>query len=595
MRLTLILVIIIFAINMYFSRPFLDSFLFALALAVGLTPELLPVIISVSLALGAKRMAKKKVIVKKLSTIENLGSMNVLCSDKTGTLTEGVMKVNNFFNFKGNSYEKVFDFAYLNAYFQNGYSNPIDDAIRNFKNININGIEKLDEIPYDFIRKRLTILISKNQGIHNIMISKGAIPNILNICSLVEISEEKYVALSNNLDIIEQFFQELSNKGFKILGVAYKNLDSVSKITKDDEYDMIFLGFLVLFDPLKKDIPKTINELNRLGISFKIITGDNKFVANYVGQQIGFTNPITITGSDIHTMSDEALIKSVNNVNIFAEIEPNQKERIILTLKKVGNVVGYMGDGINDAPALHTADVSISVDSGVDVAKDAAEIILLEKDLEVLIEGVKEGRRTFANTNKYIYMTTSANFGNMFSMAGASLFLPFLPMLPTQILLTNLITDFPAMAIGADNVDIEFVEKPRRWNIKFIRNFMIIFGIESSIFDFITFFVLFFVLNATIEQFRTGWFLISVFTEILILLVIRTQKVFYKSKPGQALLIGTIITLTIVFIIILTPIGWIFGFTTLPITFHLILWTIILLYILMTKLTKKLFYKYFFY
>jgi Mg2+-importing ATPase len=427
------------------------------------------------------------------------------------------------------------------------------------------------------------------------MITKGAIPNILNICSLIEISEENYAALSDNLDIIEKNFQELSNQGFRIIGIAYKKLDSVSKITKDDEYDMIFLGFLVLFDPLKKDIPETINELNGLGVSFKIITGDNKLVANYVGQQIGITNPIIITGSEIRKMSDEALIKSVNNVNIFAEIEPNQKERIILTLKKVGNVVGYMGDGINDAPALHSSDASISVDSGVDVAKDAAEIILLEKNLEVLIEGVKEGRRTFANTNKYIYMTTSANFGNMFSMAGASLFLPFLPMLPPQILLTNLITDFPAIAIGADNVDEEFVEKPRRWNIKFIRNFMIIFGMESSIFDFITFFVLIFILNATEEQFRTGWFLISVVTELLILLVIRTQKVFYRSRPGRALLIGTIITLSIVFLIILTPIGWIFGFTILPVTYHLLLWCIILFYILMTKLTKRLFYKYFFY
>lgn len=591
-ELTLILVISIFSINIYFLRPFLDSFLFSLALAVGLTPQLLPAIISVSLAQGAKRLADRKVIVKKLSAIENLGSMNILCSDKTGTLTKGIIQVDSAIDYNNKYFEKVFLFAFYNAYFQSGYINPIDEAIKNYKEANIDGFEKIDEIPYDFIRKRLSVLISEVKNKNHIMITKGAVPNVLEICSLVEISEDKFDDISKYFEAIQKNFEDLSSRGYRTIALAYKEIGLKSKIIKDDERDMIFLGFLILFDPLKEGIKDIIRQLNELGISLKIISGDNKLIANYIGANLGVSSQKVITGSELRQMSDEALIKSVNNIEIFAEVEPNQKEKILLALKKNKNVVGYMGDGINDAPALHSADVSISVDSAVDIAKDASEIVLLEKDLKVLVDGVREGRKTFANTMKYIFITTSANFGNMFSVAGSSLILPFLPMLPKQILITNLLTDFPAMAIGADNVDKDITEKPRRWNIKFILNFLIIFGLASSIFDFITFSVLLLLLKATPRQFQTGWFFISVITELLILFVLRTHKMFFKSRPGRSLMIGTLITIICTLILLSSPLGLIFGFVILPISFHLVLWSIILFYILSTIILKKIFYRY---
>lgn len=588
-EITLILVIAIFAINVYFSRPIIDSILFALALAVGISPQLLPAIISVTLAKGAKDLVKQKVIVKKLFSVENFGSMNVLCSDKTGTLTEGVMQVHSAVDINGNNDKKVLLYAYLNAFYESGYANPIDDAIRALKDIDITGYQKIDEVPYDFIRKRLSILISKDNNY--LLISKGTVPNLLEACSLAETSNGKIANIKNVLDQIQKDFKELSAKGFRVLGLAYKKIDSAVEITKDSEIDMIFIGFLVLFDPPKMGIMETINQLKNLGISLKIITGDNQLVATYVGQQVGFSNPKVITGPHLRQMSDEALINLVNDIDIFAEVEPNQKERIILALKKVGNVVGYMGDGINDASALHVADVGISVDNAVDVAKEAADIVLLEKNLEVLVQGVREGRKIFRNTIKYVRSTTSANFGNMFSMAGASLFLPFLPMLPEQILLTNLLTDLPLMAIATDNVDQEMIDKPKRWNIKFIRQFMLVFGIVSSIFDFITFGVLIFLLHATQEQFQTGWFFISVITELLITFVVRTQKLFFRSKPGRYLLVGTFIILVTTILLIYLPLGAITKFVLLPPAFILIFVGITVLYFIVTEIVKKIFYK----
>ncbi len=357
--------------------------------------------------------------------------------------------------------------------------------------------QKLDEVPYDFIRKRLSILVSKDNK--NLMVTKGALQNVLDVCTSVETSEGTIVPIAGVQKQIQQRFEELSSKGFRVLGIAYKDIGSDKLIAKDSEVGMTFLGFLVLFDPAKPKIAETIKELKQLGISLKIVTGDNRLVAASISQQVGFPTPKILAGSDLRTLSDEALLRQVNEVNVFAEVEPNQKERIILALKKAGNVVGYMGDGINDASALHAADVGLSVESAVDVAKESADIVLLEKDLGVLANGVKEGRKTFANTLKYVFMATSANFGNMFSMAGASLFLSFLPLLPRQILLTNLMTDFPETTIGTDNVDSEMVEQPRRWNVAFIRNFMIVFGILSSVFDYLAFGVLLFVLQSPME------------------------------------------------------------------------------------------------
>ncbi|HEY5469719.1 MAG TPA: magnesium-translocating P-type ATPase, partial [Bacteroidales bacterium] len=436
---TLVLVVIIFAVNVFLKKPVLDSFLFSLALAVGLTPQLLPAIISINLSHGAKKMAQKKVIVKRLASIENFGSMNVLCSDKTGTLTEGIVKVESALDVTGVASDKVFLYAYLNAFYETGFTNPIDVAIRNDRKIDLSEYIKHDEIPYDFLRKRLSIAVK--HGDEYIMVTKGALTNILEICSSVETVDGKVIEIASAQEQIQKHFAEFSSKGFRTLGIAYKSLLSDSAITKNDEKDMTFLGFLTLFDPPKANITDTINSLKQLGVSLKVITGDNHLVAANLSKKMGLSDTNIITGTELRNMSDAALIGSVSRVDVFAEIEPNQKERIINALRKAGNVVGYIGDGINDASALHAADVGISVDTAADVAKDAADIVLLEKDLGVLVEGVREGRTTFANTLKYVFMATSANFGNMFSMAGISLFIPFLPLLPKQILLTNLMTD----------------------------------------------------------------------------------------------------------------------------------------------------------
>jgi P-type Mg2+ transporter len=589
MEVTLVLVVCIFAINVYLGRHILDSFLFSLALAVGLTPQLLPAIISINLSHGAKRMAQKKVIVKRLSSIENFGSMNVICSDKTGTLTEGIVQLQSALDADGNESDEVLLQAYINAFYETGFTNPIDEAIRNHKQFDLSGYQKQDEIPYDFIRKRLSILVSHNN--EHLMVTKGALQNVLDVCSSVETKDGKIVDLASNLDQIQKHFEKFSRDGFRTLGVAFKNMGPDSRFTKDHESGMIFSGFLILFDPPKPNILETITGLKNLGVSLKIITGDNHLVAANVSQQMGLKNTKIMTGSDLGHLSDSALMKIVGGVDVFAEIEPNQKERIILALKKAGNVVGYMGDGINDASALHVADVGISVESAVDVAKDAADIVLLEKGLEVLVQGVREGRITFANTLKYVFMATSANFGNMFSMAGVSLFLRFLPLLPKQILLTNLLTDFPEMTIATDNVDDEMVNYPRRWDIKAIRKFMITFGIVSSVFDYLTFGLLLLILHATQVQFRTGWFMESVISASLIVLVIRSRKPFFRSQPGKYLLIATLTIFAVTLILPFTPLAGVFGFGPLPVHYLLLIGVIILCYIFTAEIVKSVFYK----
>lgn len=589
MEVTLVLVVAIFAINVFLARPVLDSFLFSLALAVGLTPQLLPAIISINLSHGAKRMAKSKVIVKRLSSIENFGSMNVICSDKTGTLTEGTVQLQSTFNSEGAESDKVLLQAYINAFYETGFSNPIDDAIRNYRKLDLTGYKKLDEIPYDFLRKRLSILVSHDNT--NLMLTKGALLNVLAVCTKAENGDGTITDIDKVRDSIQKHFEEFSNKGLRTLGMAYKNMGTESRIDKDHEAGMTFSGFLVLFDPPKPNIIETITNLKNLGVALKIITGDNHLVAATVSQQIGLKNTKILTGPELNRLSDTALIKMVGSVGVFAEIEPNQKERIIIALKKGGNVVGYMGDGINDASAIHAADVGISVESAVDVAKDAADIVLLEKDLGVLVQGVREGRATFANTLKYVFMATSANFGNMFSMAGVSLILPFLPLLPKQILLMNLMTDFPEMTIATDSVDKEMIDYPRRWNIKAIRKFMITFGIVSSVFDFITFGVLLLLLHATEVQFRTGWFLESVVSASMIVLVIRSRKPFFRSRPGKYLQIATFSIVGITLVLPFTPLAGIFGFSPLPVAFILFIGLIILAYIFTAEFVKKVFYK----
>ena len=585
---TLVLVVIIFAVNVFLHKPVLESFLFSLALAVGLTPQLLPVIISINLSHGAKRMAQKKVIVKRLSSIENFGSMNVLCSDKTGTLTEGTVQVESAFNVNGEKSDKVFLYAYLNAFYQTGFTNPIDVAILNYNKIDLSEYRKLDEIPYDFLRKRLSIAVG--HGDEHFMITKGALANILDVCSSTETNDGRSVEIASMHDQIQKHYTEYSNNGFRTLGIAYKKIPPESLISKNDEKDMIFIGFLTLFDPPKENIADTISILSKLGVSLKVITGDNHLVAATLSKKMGLSDSKIITGAELRLMSDEALLRRVVDVNIFAETEPNQKERIIIALRKAGNVVGYIGDGINDASALHAADVGISVDSAADVAKEAADIVLLEKGLDVLIDGVREGRMTFANTLKYVFMATSANFGNMFSMAGVSLFIPFLPLLPKQILLTNLMTDFPEMTIATDRVDEEMLNYPRRWDIKAIRKFMVTFGLVSSVFDYLTFGLLLLLLHVNEGQFRTGWFLESVISASMIVLIIRSRRPFFRSKPGKYLLISTLSVAVITIIFPFTPLGRIFGFSPLSLTTYLLLMVIVILYIISAEITKKIFY-----
>jgi P-type Mg2+ transporter len=588
-ELTLILVVIIFAVNVYLHRPVLEAFLFSLALAVGLTPQLLPAIISINLAHGAKKMAVKKVIVKRLASIENFGSMNIICSDKTGTLTEGTIKVESALDVNGVASDKVFLYAYINAFYETGFTNPIDQAILNFNKPDLKGFQKQDEIPYDFIRKRLSIFVKT--GSSCLMITKGALSNILEICTNAETNDGRTVAIENLKADIQKHFEEFSNLGYRTLGVAFKNLGNNAQINKSEEKDMTFAGFLTLFDPPKPNVAETVAALKKLGVSLKVITGDNYLVAASLSKKMGLEGNEIVTGTQLRLMSDGALLRKVGLVDVFVEIEPNQKERIIIAMRKAGNVVGYLGDGINDASALHAADVGISVDTAADVAKDAADIVLLEKDLSVLVEGVREGRTTFANTLKYVFMATSANFGNMFSMAGLSLFIPFLPMLPKQILLTNLLTDFPEMTIATDNVDAEMISYPRRWDIKAIRKFMITFGLVSSFFDFITFGLLLLVLHSSEGQFRTGWFMESVISASIIVLVIRSRKPFFKSKPGRNLLITTLTIAVLTFILPFTPLGSVFGFLPLKLNTGLLLLLIVIFYIVVAEITKTIFYK----
>jgi len=593
MEITLVLVVATFAINVYFKRDVLQSLLFSVALAVGLTPQLLPAIISVNLARGARQMADQKVIVKRLASIENFGSMNVLCSDKTGTLTQGLIRMKSVVDYEGHESDKALLFAYLNASYQTGFTNPIDEAIRTDETIKARSFDlaiyqKIDEVPYDFVRKRLSVLVSK--GNSSLITTKGALQNVLDVCTLAETYQGDTVDLDKVEDQIQQQFEGFSEQGYRVLGISYKDTGKTETISKNDENGMTFGGFLVLYDPIKPGVTDVVNELKELGISLKIITGDNKLVAASVSQQVGLPAPRVVTGTDLRNASDEALLEQVNSADLFAEVEPNQKERIILALKKTGNVVGYMGDGINDASALHAADIGLSVDDAVDVAKEAADIVLLQKDLGVLASGVKEGRRTFANTLKYVFMATSANFGNMFSMAGASLFLPFLPLLPTQILLTNLMTDFPETTIGTDNVDPEMIQKPHRWNVSFIRNFMAIFGPLSSIFDFLTFGVLILVFQSGETLFRTGWFMESVTSASVVVLVIRTRRPISSSRPSKYLLATTLVIGIAALMIPFVPLEP-FQFTQPPILLLAAIALIVVSYIASAEMAKKIFYR----
>ena len=589
LEVTLVLVVAIFAFNVYLHRPVLDSFLFALALGVGLTPQLFPAIISVNLARGAKRMAERQVIVKRLAAIENFGSMDVLCADKTGTLTEGLVSVHAALDAEGQESERVLFHAYLNAAYETGFTNPIDEAIRTHQAFDLAAWRKLDEVPYDFGRKRLSVLAERDG--HAMLVTKGALKHILEVCTAAERSDGSTLPLAEVRPGIERRYAALSALGYRTLGVAVRTAEPQQPIDRQSETGMTFLGLLALDDPPKPGIAGAVAQLARLGVRLKIISGDNALVAARVGVEVGLAEPRVLTGAELLALSDDALPVRAQETDIFAEVEPNQKERLIRALRKAGHVVGYIGDGINDAPALHAADVSISVQEAVDVAKEAADIVLLQQDLTVLEAGVREGRKTFANTLKYVFMATSANFGNMFSMAGASLFLPFLPLLPKQILLTNLLTDCPELTIATDHVDADWTEQPRRWNVEFIRKFMFTFGLISSIFDYLTFGVLLWVLRAGSGEFRSGWFVESVVSASLIVLVVRTRGLFFRSPPSRPLLAATVVVAVVTVALPYTPLGALFGFVPLPASFLAMMGAIILAYAASAELAKGWFYR----
>ena len=588
-----VLVLGIFAFNVFFHKPVLDSLLFSIALAVGLAPQLLPAIININLSKGSQAMAERGVIVRRLESIENFGSKEVLCTDKTGTLTQGVVQLDGALDVDGNPSEQVHLYAFLNAQMQTGLPNPLDEAIVQTGAKGTGEYVKVDEIPYDFIRKRLSVVVQRNDSVCY-MVTKGALDNVLAVCSRMQTSDGETELGENQLALIQKRLESWSSQGYRVLGVAVKTVDAQNHpYSIEYESGMTFAGFLLFFDPPKEGVKRTITEMEQLGVNLKIITGDNRLVAHHIGQVIGLGDFKVLSGGELDDLRDEALWHAVEETTIFAEVDPNQKERIILAIKKRGHVVGYMGDGINDAPSLHSADVGISVENAVDVAKDAADIVLLKQDLDVLREGIEQGRKTFANTLKYVFMATSANFGNMFSMAGASLFLSFLPMLPKQILLINFLTDLPEMTIASDNVDDVFVERPHRMNINFIRHFMLVFGPLSSFFDFATFGVLLWLMKAGEQAFHTGWFIESVLSAGIVVFSIRTRLPFLRSKPSRAMLGMTLLVVVITLALPYTPLAGLLGFVPLPLTYLLVIFGIVTLYLISAEFTKHWFYEHY--
>ncbi len=588
----LAIVILVFFANLLLERPPVDALLFSLALAVGLTPELLPAIISVTLARGARTMAAGGVIVRRLDAVENLGSMDLLCTDKTGTLTEGVIHLDASVAADGAPSQQVRLWALLNATLQTGMANPLDEAIAagQCDSDDLSAYAKVDEVPYDFVRKRLSVVVRQNQAGDDLLICKGAVQNVVEACSSIFAGADARPLDEDGVKAIDDRVRSWSMEGYRVLAVAVRHLPREASHGREDEADLCFAGFLLFLDPPKAGMAATLKAFATRGIQLKMISGDNRYVAMHLAETIGLPRRRVLTGGDLARLTKEALLARVARTDIFAEIDPNQKERIIAALRRRGHVVGYLGDGINDAPALHEADIGISVDSAVDVAREAADMILLQRDLGVVLRGVDDGRATFANTMKYIAITTSANFGNMISMAIASLFLPFLPLLAPQILLNNLLSDVPSLAIATDNVDAEQTKTPRHWDIGYVRRFMVAFGLVSSVFDVVTFGFLILVAGATEQIFQTGWFVESLITELAIVMIVRTRKPFWKSRPSGML---AWLTLAMGMLAIAIPYlpgeGW-FGFAPLPLSVMAGLIAITLAYLVASEATKRWFF-----
>ncbi|WP_454856733.1 magnesium-translocating P-type ATPase [Rhizobium binxianense] len=591
-RIMLVIVFVVFVANMLLARPLIDSLLFSLALAVGLTPELLPAIISVTLSRGARVMARQGVIVRRLEAMENLGSMDLLCTDKTGTLTEGVIRLDSCVDTSGERSERVHLLAMLNAALQTGLKNPLDDAVlasaKDGKELS--GYRKLEEIPYDFARKRLSVIVAGKDGTE--MICKGAVGNVLAICTGVKSGSEVRPLDAFSQAAIDGKYRKWSADGIRVIAVASRRFGEGRKtFGKEDEAEFCLEGFLLFLDPPKPDVGETLAGLKQRGIRTKIISGDNRYVVSHLAETIGLKSTHILTGGEIAAMSNDALFARAKKTDLFVEIDPNQKERIVKALRRARHVVGYLGDGINDAPALHEADVGISVDGAVDVAREAADIVLLRRDLKVLTRGIDDGRRTFANTMKYISIATSANFGNMISMAIASLFLPFLPLLAKQILLNNLLADVPSMTIATDRVDQAEIRRPKRWNISAIQRFMLCFGPVSSFFDFLTIGFLLFAMGTGIDQFRTGWFVESLVTQLATMLIIRTAAASWKSRPSPLLLWTTGLVGLVAIALPYLPFAATFGFAPLPLPVLVGLMVISLAFAATLETVKRLFFR----
>lgn len=588
-RTVFFLVLFILAVRIGLHKNAFESFVFAVALAVGLTPEFLPMIASVTLARGAMRMAREQVIVKHLSAIQNLGMIDVLCSDKTGTLTTGEMVLQSSLDYLGKASDRPLAMAYLNSKFETGIRSPLDGAILKNERHDTVGYVKLDEIPFDFNRRRLSIVVERKSGDVNgpVLITKGAPEGILEICESYE-SENQILQLEGTTrKRCRETFESLSSRGFRVLAVAYRYVKGLDGLTAADEHSLTLAGYLAFADPPSPDAALSLEAMKRDGVEVKILTGDNELVARHICEQVGLQNPTIIVGEQVEHTSDTALQHIAEDTTIFARVSPMQKHRILHALRQRGHVVGYMGDGINDAPSLHAADVGISVASAVDVAREAAAIILLKPGLQILHKGIIEGRRASANVMKYLLMGTSSNFGNMFSMAAASVFLPFLPMLPTQILLNNFMYDTAQITIPSDNVDESYIRVPRRWDMTLIRNFMIFIGPISSIYDFLTFYVLLHYFHANQQEFHTGWFVESLATQTLVLFVIRTSGNPLKSRPSKPLAVTTTL---VVAIGCLLPFSWLnglLGFTLLPWPFFVFLAISTVTYLFLVELAKR--------
>jgi Mg2+-importing ATPase len=598
-RFIAVMVPAVFLINGLSRHNWLEAFLFAMAVAVGLTPEMLPMIVTVNLSKGALSMARKKVIVKRLNAIQNFGAMDVLCTDKTGTLTQGKIVLEKHLDVHGDPSDKVLHYGYLNSYHHTGLKNLLDDAILNHEELGVRlkpdeKFRKIDEIPFDFVRRRMSVVVENEAGL-NTLICKGAVEEVMSLCNRVEFNGEVIAVQPEQDAKRRQIANGLNGQGFRVIALAYKEMPNASDdpvYSAKDESDLILLGFLAFLDPPKDTATEALKRLHSLSVEVKVLTGDNEIITAYICKEVGMPVEHLLLGSQIEAMNETELAEAANATSVFARLAPAHKERIIRALQGKGHVVGFMGDGINDAPALKAADVGISVDSAVDIAKESSDIILLENSLLVLEQGVLEGRRVFGNIVKYIKMAASSNFGNMFSVVGASAFLPFLPMLPIQVLVNNLMYDFSQTTIPTDEVDADWLTKPRQWTIGKILRFILFIGPISSIFDYLTFFMMLYIFNCWHNPalFHTGWFVESLFTQTLIIHIIRTNKIpFIQSRASWPLILTSLIIVAAGAWLTVSPLANTLGFVPLPPHYWLFLAIMLPVYALLTQVVKTWF------